>query len=1457
MNHSNSPALAALIACSLGGTAFSLEHATLDVTQRNNTNNNQASADPAVAVSIGLGNSRNFSVVGHNDGDIDVSFTSNRANERNLGVVINSIAELARQNGVLPNKGGPATTVYPNGVAYGTAGAEPSGTGYYLSNNVTLGGAESASPFNSELNIDVAAAWFPHTEGWLAGHYKTTATLYSSSAIRLGKEFVRDGSGVSVVDLRHLRSHGVAATSQNGVLLVSGGDNAGLVAMARPNLDGTFTVSTKSNSTTTPLYNDAGVAFVYVPLVSAGMGQVMAVGKVRSDGSKALAGGDFTVTKLATGRWLVKIGPEGSEFINEDGTLVISAEGGSPVAGATPTPKNRNNFVAHGWSQADGGWIVESRDNIAAELEDGATPAEEMFSFVFLTPGDPENLFSYENAPLPEVSLSSPVENSYHTVGQPVTLATSVAAAGNVEIAKVDFYVDSVLVGSATSAPYEIPWAVAGTGTHLVEAFAYTTDNAVAGAKRVWFYGTVPIGDVSVPGYSAAILDGGDLETDVTELDVDYVPSPTTPWNILANSPGSQAFGTAGDVRGAPAVNIGGAPVPFNSGILFATNFLSNTFHEIPTRGSVDNNVIAYNATGNIALKVEDNKQGGSLVRPESGRFAMGFFPYSSGWVGASLAADGSIVDGSSSLPAGVTITKSSSGTDFVIEGLPMTGNLLAVSQGAASDNVVCIGRNANTWIIRSVDNNGAAESDSTSFLYVPTDAPQVLSGLVQNDATLVPLNETMAAHGARVVRTGVGYEIEFGDGSKINPSNTVLLVTADVNNGDGGDNVFAYHTRGNKFVVFSHDLPGINGFFQNGGFRFLAVPTAPLANPGQQVFVTHVVDKVQEGVEGDDTLTYRFSRLGGDSSQPLTVNYTLSGTATAGTDYVAPSGTVTFAAGVTEVEVPIVTLNDETLELRETVVVTLSEGAGFSVGSGTASGTIRNVGTNPAIQTVSFQQGVNGYNSYFGKRVGTGSVNQMDSPSVQTYGVDGSTDNTTDINGILRFDSMFGTGSGKIPYGSTIVKAELTIATGSAGSDTSGGPWVIDRLKGVVTSVTTYENLTNGSNVGVRGRSALTPLAGFAGLALGDIDTVDVTKFVRIWVNVQNNESEDYNHGFSLYDADTDDAWGYCTSGNSDPNLRPKLVVSYIPPTPDVETNSYSFDASKSVKLRGTGTSLDGAQLQGNYIDLEPSPGTTEEALFQFPVEFGAGAQAIPADEDIVRAELVLTSVSGGNSASPGPVAVHRMLEDWMIESNYGYYGPEVGAQLDIAEDARVFGLGHGSIATFDVTAIVRAWRAGAGQHGINVKPETTDGWQFFWPGASGADATKVPKLVIYTAKSIGVESGFEAWATANGIGGATQDFDGDHDGIPALIEYALGLDPEAFDKLPGLQAEGGGTVLRFLKGAPDNRLVYKIKSSIDLDVWGDVTPTVDNANEISAIVTIGEDDVRFYRLSVTYTEG
>ena len=68
--------------------------------------------------------------------------------------------------------------------------------------------------------------------------------------------------------------------------------------------------------------------------------------------------------------------------------------------------------------------------------------------------------------------------------------------------------------------------------------------------------------------------------------------------------------------------------------------------------------------------------------------------------------------------------------------------------------------------------------------------------------------------------------------------------------------------------------------------------------------------------------------------ADPLIVNYTVSGTATSGADYTPLSGSVAIPAGQTSAPISVIPIDDTVQEPLETVIVTLTIGTGYIVGS-------------------------------------------------------------------------------------------------------------------------------------------------------------------------------------------------------------------------------------------------------------------------------------------------------------------------------------------------------------------------------------------------------------------------------------------------------------------------------------------------------------------------------------------
>jgi len=104
---------------------------------------------------------------------------------------------------------------------------------------------------------------------------------------------------------------------------------------------------------------------------------------------------------------------------------------------------------------------------------------------------------------------------------------------------------------------------------------------------------------------------------------------------------------------------------------------------------------------------------------------------------------------------------------------------------------------------------------------------------------------------------------------------------------------------------------------------------TATIADndPETTIVVTPILSNATES--GSPGLL-NISRIGGDMSQPLTVNYTIAGTATNGTDYNSLSGSITIPENLPTATLLITPIDDSTFEGTETVVFRLAEGTGY-----------------------------------------------------------------------------------------------------------------------------------------------------------------------------------------------------------------------------------------------------------------------------------------------------------------------------------------------------------------------------------------------------------------------------------------------------------------------------------------------------------------------------------------------
>ena len=152
------------------------------------------------------------------------------------------------------------------------------------------------------------------------------------------------------------------------------------------------------------------------------------------------------------------------------------------------------------------------------------------------------------------------------------------------------------------------------------------------------------------------------------------------------------------------------------------------------------------------------------------------------------------------------------------------------------------------------------------------------------------------------------------------------------------------------KTTVFGDD---ISAELKNVETLWFDNATYDVATQSAQITTVSIADAVavNEGA-ANAALNFTFARTG-DLSRALDVKYTLDGTATAGSDYIAPTVmTVHFVAGSATAVLSLAVINDTTAELTETVGVHLVTDSHYDFAPGaqtSATGSILDNDANPS----------------------------------------------------------------------------------------------------------------------------------------------------------------------------------------------------------------------------------------------------------------------------------------------------------------------------------------------------------------------------------------------------------------------------------------------------------------------------------------------------------------------------
>jgi hypothetical protein len=123
--------------------------------------------------------------------------------------------------------------------------------------------------------------------------------------------------------------------------------------------------------------------------------------------------------------------------------------------------------------------------------------------------------------------------------------------------------------------------------------------------------------------------------------------------------------------------------------------------------------------------------------------------------------------------------------------------------------------------------------------------------------------------------------------------------------------------------------VPYVTGFNPQYGYGRLNIQVALQET---EIPTVTVIASDASAAEPSNAGTFTLSRSGA-LTKALTVNFTLAGSATPGTDFTGIGASVTLAIGSSTTNLTIVPIDDNVVEPAKTVVLNLAEGAGYSLG--------------------------------------------------------------------------------------------------------------------------------------------------------------------------------------------------------------------------------------------------------------------------------------------------------------------------------------------------------------------------------------------------------------------------------------------------------------------------------------------------------------------------------------------
>ena len=134
--------------------------------------------------------------------------------------------------------------------------------------------------------------------------------------------------------------------------------------------------------------------------------------------------------------------------------------------------------------------------------------------------------------------------------------------------------------------------------------------------------------------------------------------------------------------------------------------------------------------------------------------------------------------------------------------------------------------------------------------------------------------------------------------------------------------------------VTLSYAAPGSNPIQDSAGNDAANLTNQSVTNNTAAATPAAAFSSASSSADEDDGTHNVEVTLTPAPTSALTLTYSVGGSATSGTDYTALGGSVQVAASATRVDIPVAITDDSADEPAETVILTLTGGAGYTVGS-------------------------------------------------------------------------------------------------------------------------------------------------------------------------------------------------------------------------------------------------------------------------------------------------------------------------------------------------------------------------------------------------------------------------------------------------------------------------------------------------------------------------------------------